>query len=190
MRIPLLAGREFDERDRRGTPPVAIVNEAWAKGNLGDGNPVGHSVISFGLGNTKPQQMEIVGLARNAKYDDLTGDFPAVVYLPFEQNPNVPADEMTYFLRTAGNPLGVAGAAREIVHQADARIPVAALSTQTAQIERRWSWRRCCAPLHGVRDAVAGDRMRGIVRNHVVQRGAAHGRNRNCMALGRSATVV
>jgi macrolide transport system ATP-binding/permease protein len=38
-------------------------------------------------------------------------------------------------LRTAGNPLGIAGAAREIVHQADARIPVAALSTQTAQIE-------------------------------------------------------
>jgi hypothetical protein len=69
---------------------VAIVNEAWAKVNLGDANPVGHSVISFGLGNTKPQQMEIVGLARNAKNDDLTGDFPAVVYLPFEQNPNVP----------------------------------------------------------------------------------------------------
>jgi predicted permease len=136
MRIPLLAGREFDERDRRGTPLVAIVNEAWVKRNLGNRNPVGHSVISFGLDNTKPQEMEIVGLARNARYDDLTGDFPAVVYLPFEQNPNVPADEMTYFLRTAGNPSGVAGAAREIVRQADARIPVAALSTQTAQIER------------------------------------------------------
>ena len=55
------------------------------------------------------KQMEIVGLARNAKYDDLTGDFPAIVYLPFEQNPNMPADEMTFFLRTAGNPLGVCG---------------------------------------------------------------------------------
>ena len=32
--FPLLAGREFDERDRMGAPPVAIVNEAWAKANL------------------------------------------------------------------------------------------------------------------------------------------------------------
>jgi macrolide transport system ATP-binding/permease protein len=135
MRIALLAGREFEERDRKGTLPVAIVNEAWAKVNRGGGNPVGQSVISFGLG-TKPQQMEIVGLARNARYDDLTGDFPAIVYLPLEQNPGLPVDEMTFFLRTAGNPLGYAGAVREIVHQADPRIPVEALSTQTAQIER------------------------------------------------------
>ncbi len=32
--FPLLAGREFDERDRMGSPPVAIVNEAWVKVNL------------------------------------------------------------------------------------------------------------------------------------------------------------
>jgi len=135
MRIPLLAGRAFDERDRSDTLPVAIVNEAWVKVNLDGRNPVGQSVISFGL-HAKPQQAEIVGLARNARYDDLTGDFPAIVYMPLEQNAGLPVDEMTFFLRTAGNPLAYAGAVREIVHRADVRIPVAALSTQTAQIER------------------------------------------------------
>jgi len=134
MHIPLLAGREFDERDRSGTLPVAIVNEAWAKVNLGGRNPIGQSVISFGF-DSKPQQLEIVGLARNARYDDLTGDFPAIVCLPLEQNAGLPVDEMTFFLRTAGNPLAYAGSVREIVHRADARIPVAALSTQAAQIE-------------------------------------------------------
>jgi predicted permease len=134
MGIPLLAGREFDERDRKSTLPVAIVNEAWVKVNLGGGTPVGQSVISYGL-RTGPQQMEIVGVARNARYDDLTGDFPAIVYTPVEQSAGLLVDEMTFFLRTAGNPLGYAGAVRELVHQADARIPVAALSTQTAQIE-------------------------------------------------------
>jgi predicted lysophospholipase L1 biosynthesis ABC-type transport system permease subunit len=84
----------------------------------------------------KPQEMEVIGMARNAKYDDLTGDFPAVVYLPFEQNLDVPNDEMTFFLRIAGNPLGYAGAVREIVHQADARIPVVGLRTLAAQIDR------------------------------------------------------
>ena len=135
MRIPLLAGREFDEHDRSGTMPVAIVNEAWAKVNLDGRNPVGQSVISFGW-QGKPQQAEIVGLARNARYDDLTGDFPAIVYMPLGQSEGLPVDEMTFFLRTAGNPLGSAGAVREMVHRADARIPVGALSTQTAQIER------------------------------------------------------
>jgi predicted permease len=135
MRIPLLGGREFDGRDRRGAPAVAIVNEAWAKVNLGGRNPLGQQVTSFGL-RSKPQQMEIVGLAKGARYDDLTGDFPAVVYLPFEQSEDVPVDEMTYFLRTTGNPIGYSGAVREIVHQADARIPVAGLTSQAAQIQR------------------------------------------------------
>jgi predicted permease len=135
MRIPLLAGREFDERDRLGALPVAIVNEAWVKANLEGRNPVGQRVTSFGL-RMKPQEMEVIGMARNAKYDDLTGDFPAVVYLPFEQNLDVPNDEMTFFLRIAGNPLGYAGAVREIVHQADARIPVVGLRTLAAQIDR------------------------------------------------------
>ena len=138
MHIPLLAGREFDERDRMGAPPVAVVNEAWVKVNLGGGNPVGRSVTSYGMRalQTTPRQMEIIGLARNARYDDLTGDFPAIVYLPFEQSLDVPVDEMAFFLRTAGNPSGYAGAVREIVHQADARIPVAGLNSQTAQIDR------------------------------------------------------
>jgi macrolide transport system ATP-binding/permease protein len=149
MRIPLLAGREFNERDRTGSPPVAIVNEAWAKVNLDGANPVGRRAIDFGLrvNRGEPRQMEIVGLAKNARYDDLTGDFPAIVYLPVEQNPGLPIDEMTFFLRTAGDPLGYAGAVREIVRQADPRIPVAGLNTQSAQIENEMVGERLFARL-------------------------------------------
>jgi predicted permease len=133
MHIPLVSGRDFDERDRLGSPPVAIVNEAWVKVNLEGRNPVGRHVISYSF-LSPPQEMEIVGLAKNARYDDLTGDFPSVVYMPYEQN-YVPVDEMTFFLRTSGNPLGYAGAVRDIVHQADSRIAVAGLSTQVSQID-------------------------------------------------------
>jgi len=138
MRIPLLAGREFDERDRIGAPPVAIVNEAWARANHVERNPVGQRATSLRPG-MKPQEIEIVGLARNARYDDLTGDFPAVVYLPVEQNLDVPVDEMTFFLRTAGNSLGYASVVREIVREADPRIPMEGLTTQAAQIENEMS---------------------------------------------------
>ena len=134
MHIPLVAGRDFDQRDRLGAPPVAIVNEAWAKVNLDGQNPIGQEVTSYSF-LSPPQEMEIIGLAKNARYDDLTGDFPSVVYLPYEQN-FVPVDEMTFFLRTTGNPLQYAAAVRDIVRQADSRIPVAGLSTQVAQIDR------------------------------------------------------
>src|SRR5258708_40351848 len=43
---------------------------------------------------------------------------------------------MTFFLHTTGDPMRYANAVREIVHQADARIPVTNLGTQAAQIER------------------------------------------------------
>ena len=191
MRIPLLAGREFDERDRSGTLPVAIVNAAWAKVNLDGRNSVGQSVISFGM-HGKPQQAEIVGLARNARYDDLTGDFPAIVYMPLEQNVGLPVDEMTFFLRTAGNPLGYASAVREIVHRADARIPVAALSTQTAQIEHEMIpetlFARLCAAFAMLSLAIACVGLYGTTSNAVARRTSEIGIR---MALGaRRKTVI
>jgi predicted permease len=138
MQIPLLAGREFDERDQMGSPAVAMVNEAWAKTNLEDRNPLGQRVVSFGPG-LKPQEMEIIGVVKNSRYDDLAGNFPAIVYMPFAQNLNVPVEEMTFFLRTAGDPLAYAIAVREIVHQADARLPVTNLGTQASQIDGEMS---------------------------------------------------
>jgi predicted permease len=134
MRIPLLAGRDFDERDRPGSPAVAIVNQAWVKTNLDDRHPVGQYVVSYGPG-LKPQEMEIIGVAGNTKYDDLAGDFPSIVYMPYEQNLNVPVAEMTFFLRTNGDPLSYASAIGKIVHDADARIPVTHLNTQASEID-------------------------------------------------------
>jgi predicted permease len=133
MQIPLLAGREFNERDRRGSPPVAIVNEVWVKMNLEDRNPMGQRIVSFGP-SLKPQEMEIIGVAKNAKYDDLRDNSPAIVYMPFEQNLNVPVEEMTFLLRTAGDPLAHVSTVREIVHHADGRIPVTGIGTEAARI--------------------------------------------------------
>jgi predicted permease len=135
MRIPMIAGRGFDGRDRAGSAPVAIVNEAWMKANLDGANPVGRRVVSYGL-DDKPIEMEVVGVAKNALYNRIEQPFPATVYLPIDQGLGVPADQITFFLQTSGDPLGLAGAVREIVHQADARIPVTNLSSQEHRIEQ------------------------------------------------------
>ncbi len=133
MQIPLIAGREFDERDRPGSAPVAILNEAWAKENLGDRNPIGQQVLMVTDG--KRQQMDVVGVARNSRYGELTGAFPPIVYMSFVQNLYRPPEEATYALRANGDPLALAGAVREIVRQADARIPITGLKTQAAMID-------------------------------------------------------
>ncbi|HTS74600.1 MAG TPA: ABC transporter permease [Bryobacteraceae bacterium] len=141
LRIPILAGRDFDDRDRAGSAPVAIVNEEWVKANLANRPSLGAHIVSLWPGKMlmehgKPQEMEIVGVAKNARYDDLTDVFPPIVYLPYQQNTGVPAAEMNFFLRTSGNRGAVAGAVREIVRQADLRIPVTNLATLHSNIQR------------------------------------------------------
>jgi len=134
MRIPLIAGRGFDQRDRAGSASVAIVNEAWVKANLPGRSAVGERVVSFGM-DLKPVEMEVIGVVKNARYDRIRDNFPATVYLPLDQNPSTRVEEMTFFLRTSGDPLKYAGAVREIVHAADARIPVTSLASQEQRIE-------------------------------------------------------
>jgi predicted permease len=135
MRIPVIAGRGFDARDRAGSAPVAIVNEAWVKANPAFANPVGERVVSYGL-DDKPIEMEVVGVAKNALYNRIEQPFPATVYLPLDQGFGAPPDQLTFFLRTSGDPLKLVGAVREIVHQADARIPVTHLASQEQGIEQ------------------------------------------------------
>jgi macrolide transport system ATP-binding/permease protein len=135
MEIPILAGRELDERDHPGSAPVAIVNEAYAKANFGDGNPLGQRV-TIDFGKPPHKEIEIVGVAGNARYGDVRGEFPPVVYIPFNQGLYADVEDMTFALRTSGDPLRLAGTVREIVRQADPRVPVTDVKTETAQVDQ------------------------------------------------------
>ena len=135
MQIPLLAGRAFDERDRPDSPPVAIVNETWARVNLENQNPLGQRIV-LDTNGKKPVEMEIVGVAKNARYGDLKGEYPAIVYMAFLQNLYRPPEETTYALRSSGDPLALASTVREIVHQADPRLPVTGMKTQAAMVDQ------------------------------------------------------
>ena len=131
MQIPILAGREIEERDQPGSAQVAVVSELFAKVNFGDRNPLGQHLL---LG-TSLRDMEIVGVARNAQYGELKNNAPPVVYIPYNQGPPPPR-EMVYELRTAGNPLALVSTVREIVHQTDARVPVTDIRTQVEDIDQ------------------------------------------------------
>lgn len=131
MQIPILAGREIEERDQPGSTPVAVVSELFARANFGDRNPLGqHLLLGTGL-----RDMEIVGVARNAQYGELKSNAPPVVYIPYNQGAPPPR-QMVYELLTAGNPLALVNTVREIVHQTDARVPVTDIRTQVEDINQ------------------------------------------------------
>src|SRR5258708_36575841 len=79
--------------------------------------------------------MEVVGVSWNARYGGLTRAFPPVVYMPYDQGYPQP-NEMVYALRTSGDPLLYVDSVREVVRQADARVPVSEVRTQAADIDR------------------------------------------------------
>src|SRR5258708_5595231 len=91
LRTPLLAGREFDAHDTPAAPPVAIVNEAFARRLTGGENPVGRRFSLEATPATPETAYEIVGLVRNTKYRSLRdGDLPVVfVCRPQASPPNL-----------------------------------------------------------------------------------------------------
>jgi predicted permease len=137
MQIPILLGRDIEERDQAGSSSVAVVNEMFAKAAFGDESPLGRHITLIAGGPGAPgQDLEIVGVSKNARYGSIKGDFSPIVYFPYNQGTFPAVSQMTYELRTAGDPLALASTVREIVHQADARVPVYNLKTEDAQIDQ------------------------------------------------------
>src|SRR5205807_6183539 len=88
------------------------------------------------LGEAEPRDMEIIGISANARYGGLKGSIPPVVYIPYNQGTVPPLQQMVYALRTTGEPFLYVKTVRDIVHQADARIPLTNGKTQAADIDQ------------------------------------------------------
>ena len=147
MQIPILEGRDLEERDRAGSPAVAVVNEAFVKANFGERNPLGQHLFLWKAGgellskevldpgNKLARDMEIVGICHNSSYGSLTRATPPVAYLPYDQGyPEM--GHMVYALRTTGDPLRYVNAVRATLRQADARVPMSDVRTQVAEIDQ------------------------------------------------------
>ena len=134
MQIPMLLGREIDERDRPGSPIAAVVNEAFVKKRFGDRNPLGQHLALEAM--CPKCDIEVVGVSANSLYGDLKGTPPPTVYLSFAQNAWGPVQQMVYELRTEGNPLQYVKAVREIVQRADPGLPLSGVKSQGAWIDQ------------------------------------------------------
>jgi len=131
MQIPILAGREIDDRDEPGSRPVAVISERLARTYFENENPVGRRIT---LPDEK-RDLEIVGVSANLRYGGLKNEEEnaMTVFIPVSQ---FSADRVTYALRTAGDPLRYVKTVYEFVRDADSRIPVTNVVTQAAEIDR------------------------------------------------------
>lgn len=146
MRIPLLAGRGIEARDRSGTPEVAVVNEAFASAYFPGVWPIGQH---FRVGGDKEGiNVQIVGVAKSARYSSLKETIPPVTYLAYLQTAQKwRLQQMFFELRTAGEPLALVNTVREIVHGVSPRVPVADVRTQSQIIDGTISQERTFAAL-------------------------------------------
>jgi len=131
MQIPILAGREIDDRDQPGSMPVAVISERLARTYFGEENPVGRRI-------TLPDEkldLEIVGVSGNLRYGGLKNEEESAMTV-FVAASQFPSDRVTYALHTAGDPLRYVQSVHQIVRQADSRIPVTDVVTQAAEIDR------------------------------------------------------
>jgi macrolide transport system ATP-binding/permease protein len=130
MQIPILAGREIDDRDGPGSTPVAVISERLARTYFGNENPVGRRITFV----DEKRDLEIVGVSANLRYGGLKGEGSSTTV--FAAASQFTPDRVTYALRTTGNPLTYVRSVREIVRQADSRIPVTDVVTQAGEIDR------------------------------------------------------
>jgi len=121
LRTPLLAGRDFTDRDNAATQPVAIVNQAFVDRYWPGQNAIGRR-IEFAPGYS----LTVVGIAANGKYRRLVTEPEPLVLYPMYQNFE---GEAILHIRTAGDPLALAPAVERTVADLNPNLPLYNVTT-------------------------------------------------------------
>jgi predicted permease len=123
LRTPLLEGRNFTATDTKTSPLVAIVNETLARKFFPDTNPVGkYFRRDYGQGKTTPP-IQIVGLAKDSKYESLREKPVSQAFFPADQ---IPEGEpfVNFEIRTDQRPSALISLVQDSVAQVNNSIPL------------------------------------------------------------------
>ena len=115
MRIPFRAGRRFDERDDVERPGVAVISETLARRHWPDSDPLTERLTVQVWGQAF--DAEIVGVVGATRAQGFDSQQRAEVFIPHAQGSA--SGEMTYVVRTAGDPAASVAAIQDAVQAVD-----------------------------------------------------------------------
>ena len=144
--VPLLAGRDFDARDSRTAPHVAIVNASMARHFFGTSAAVGRTFRKQeGSGWGKP--IEVVGVVGDTKYISLRDSAQRIIYFPRNQE-SADAIYVTFELRVVGSPTSLVPGVARAIAGVNPRIAFE-VKTLDQQLDQSLSLARSVATLSG-----------------------------------------
>lgn len=129
MKIPLIRGRTFEDRDQRNSAPVMIVTESFARKFFHDQDPIGRKItIGAGEGPSRDRYKtrEIIGVVGDIRTNKLDKTPDAAYYIPISQ---LMWGTPTLVIRTAADPATVAGNIHKILNAMDPDVPLYEIRT-------------------------------------------------------------
>jgi predicted permease len=143
MGIPLLQGRDFSATDTSNSPGVVIINEEFARRYFSGASALGKRVRT----DSEGPYLEVVGIAKNAKYRGLSEEPLPFFYTPLAQGGK---SSMTLLVRTDGDPLTALPAVRAELKNLDKNLTLFEIKTLSAQLAEALSNERMIAVLLSV----------------------------------------
>ena len=131
--LSLVDGRLLDERDTvEGSPPVVVVDRAWANRFFPDGRAVGQRMREGGC--TSCPLTTVIGVVSDVKYAGLDAPNDGAVYSPLPGRRSAAVDQVSsrfryFLLRTTTDPAAVLPAVRQIVREMDPTLPLSGAAT-------------------------------------------------------------
>jgi predicted permease len=144
MGIDLVRGRDFTAADGPGAPPVAIINDRLARRLWPDSDAIGKLMRPDDRG--QPWR-EVIGIARDGKYAELTESPRGMFYMPLAQQPESP---LTLVGRTAGDAGELLRGMTAATQTLDRDMPLFRVETLEATIRQVVGKQRATAALLGV----------------------------------------
>ena len=127
MKVPIVQGRDFNDRDQDGAPCVAVINEAFVQRYFGGGAALGKRLIKEEYAKEpRKEPCEVVGIIRDNEWQSLDKQVHPFYALALQQTNRKQAMLM---VSTAGDPKSLIMPVRGIIRELDRNVPVADVQT-------------------------------------------------------------